>query len=114
MIGGKYPLQLSPGHPGRGSSAAQATNAHEFVASLPQGYLALVRERAVELPGQQRQRISIARALLTNPRILVLGEATSSLDSQSETQVQEVLDKLIKGSIAFVIADCISTVQKAD
>ncbi len=95
-------------------AACKAANADEFVRHFPDGYSTLVGERGVKLSGGQRQRIAIARALLKDPRILVLDEATSSLDSESESLVQAALDVLMRGRTTFVIAHRLSTIQGAD
>ncbi|WP_130431599.1 ABC transporter ATP-binding protein [Rivibacter subsaxonicus] len=95
-------------------SAARAAHAHEFILRLPQGYDSLVGERGQGLSGGERQRISIARALLIDPRILILDEATSSVDTETEKEIQKALDNLVQGRTTIAIAHRLSTLRKAD
>jgi len=95
-------------------AAAKAAQAHEFIESFPEGYETVVGERGVTLSGGQRQRVAIARALLMDPRILILDDSLSSVDTQTEKLIQEALDKLMEGRTTFVIAHRLSTVRRAD
>ncbi|WP_395059060.1 ABC transporter ATP-binding protein [Polaromonas sp.] len=95
-------------------AAARAAHAHEFILRLPQGYDSLVGERGQGLSGGERQRISIARALLIDPRILILDEATSSVDTETEQEIQKALDNLVQGRTTIAIAHRLSTLRKAN
>jgi len=95
-------------------AAARAAHAHEFILRLPQGYDSLVGERGQGLSGGERQRISIARALLINPRLLILDEATSAVDTETEKEIQKALDNLVQGRTTIAIAHRLSTLRKAD
>ena len=95
-------------------AAARAAHAHEFVERLPQGYETLVGERGVKLSGGQRQRVAIARAILKDPAVLILDEATSNLDTESERLIEDALAKLLVGRTTLIIAHRLSTVQRAD
>ena len=94
--------------------ACVAANAHDFIGGFPDGYQTVVGERGVKLSGGQRQRVAIARALLADPAILILDEATSSLDAESESLVQSALEVLMQGRTTVVIAHRLSTVRRAD
>ena len=95
-------------------AAAKMARCHEFITKLSQGYDTLVGERGIKLSGWERQRVAIARAILENKRILVLDEATSSLDSQSEQLIQEAMDEVMKNKTTIVIAHRLSTIMKMD
>ncbi|HQD84052.1 MAG TPA: ATP-binding cassette domain-containing protein, partial [Quisquiliibacterium sp.] len=95
-------------------AAARAAHAHEFILRLPHGYDSLVGERGQALSGGERQRISIARALLIDPRVLILDEATSAVDTTTEKEIQRALDNLVQGRTTIAIAHRLSTLRKAN
>jgi ATP-binding cassette subfamily B protein len=95
-------------------AAAKAAQAHDFIIEMSEGYETVVGERGITLSGGQRQRVAIARALLMNPRVLILDDSLSSVDTQTEKLIQEALDKLMEGRTTFVIAHRLSTVRRAD
>jgi subfamily B ATP-binding cassette protein MsbA len=95
-------------------AASRAAHAHEFVERLPDGYETRVGERGVKLSGGQRQRLAIARVFLKNPAVVVLDEATSSLDSESEALVEQAMEELLRGRSTLIIAHRLSTVRRAD
>ncbi len=118
LFGGTIKENIAYGKPGATDeeiiAAAKKANAHDFVSAFPEKYDTVVGEHGMKLSGGQRQRIAIARAILRDPAILILDEATSSLDSESEQLVQEALDNLMKGRTSFVIAHRLSTIRNAD
>jgi len=118
LFGGSIGENIAYGKPGASTQeiyeAAQKANALEFIERFPEKFETIVGERGTQLSGGQRQRIAIARAILKDPKILILDEATSSLDSESEQLVQEALEKLMKGRTSIVIAHRLSTIRKAD
>lgn len=118
LFGGSIRENIAYGKPDAGEeeimAAARKANAEGFINSFPEKYDTLVGERGIQLSGGQKQRIAIARAILKDPAILVLDEATSSLDSESELLVQEALDNLMEGRTSFIIAHRLSTIRNAD
>lgn len=118
LFSGSVRDNIAYGRPGASAAeveaAARAAQAHEFIATLPDGYATIIGERGVGLSGGQKQRIAIARALLRDPRILILDDSTSAVDAETEFQIQQALDRLMQGRTSFVIAQRISTVRRAD
>ena len=118
LFGGSIAENIAYGRPGASAAeiehAARQANAHEFIRGFPEGYATLVGDRGIKLSGGQRQRVAIARAILKNPAILILDEATSSLDSESERLIQEALETLMRGRTSFIIAHRLATVRHAD
>jgi len=118
LFGGTIAENIVYGRPGADETAireaARQANADEFIRAFPEGYATVVGDRGVKLSGGQRQRIAIARAILKNPAILILDEATSSLDSESEQLVQGALDHLMQGRTTFIIAHRLATIRNAD
>jgi subfamily B ATP-binding cassette protein MsbA len=118
LFSGSVRENIAYGRPGATATeietAARAAHAHEFIVRLPQGYDTLVGERGVKLSGGQRQRIAIARAVLKNPAVLVLDEATSNLDTESERLIEDAMEKLLAGRTTLIIAHRLSTVRRAD
>ena len=118
LFGGTIAENIAYGKPGASEEeieqAARQANAHEFIQAFPEGYATLVGDRGIKLSGGQRQRVAIARAILKNPAILILDEATSSLDSESERLIQEALETLMRGRTSFVIAHRLATVRHVD
>ena len=111
---GKYPLRPTRCERRGSDLAAAQAHCHEFISTFSEGYATLVGERGVKLSGGERQRVAIARAILKNAPILVLDEATSSLDSESEALIQDALQTLMKGKTVIVIAHRLSTIMKMD
>jgi len=118
LFGGSIKENIAYGKPDASAEeiqkAAEQANAHQFITEFPEAYDTLVGDRGIQLSGGQRQRIAIARAILKDPKILILDEATSALDSESESLVQEALEKLMKGRTSLVIAHRLATVRNAD
>jgi subfamily B ATP-binding cassette protein MsbA len=118
LFSGTVRENIAYGRPGAAAeeieTAARVAHAHEFIVRLPQGYDSVVGERGVKLSGGQRQRIAIARAVLKNPAVLILDEATSNLDTESERLIEDAMEKLLAGRTTLIIAHRLSTVRRAD
>jgi ATP-binding cassette subfamily B protein len=118
LFGGSIRDNIAYGRPGASEDeirdAARRAHCEEFIARFPEGYATLVGERGVQLSGGQRQRVALARAFLRDPAILILDEATSSLDAESENLIQQALDTLLAGRTALIIAHRLATVRRCD
>jgi ABC-type multidrug transport system fused ATPase/permease subunit len=118
LFGGTILDNIAYGRPGATEAevieAARKANAHDFISGFPEGYQTRVGERGIQLSGGQRQRVAIARAILRDPAILILDEATSSLDSESESLVLQALEGLMQGRTSLIIAHRLSTVRSSD
>ncbi len=118
LFGGTIRENIAYGRPGASDEeiieAAKAANAHDFIMAFPDGYDTEVGERGVQLSGGQRQRVAIARAVLRDPRVMILDEATSSLDSESETAIHRALQRILQGRTSIIIAHRLSTIRDAD
>jgi len=118
LFGGSIAENIAYGRPGADAAAireaARLANADEFISAFPEGYATLVGDRGIKLSGGQRQRVAIARAILKNPAVLILDEATSSLDSESERLVQIALERLMQGRTTFIVAHRLATIRTAD
>ena len=117
LFNGTVAENIAYGHPESSLeqtvAAAKAANAHDFIMNMPDGYDTMVGERGTRVSGGERQRLSIARAILRDPRILILDEATSNVDTQTEAQIQEALERLVQGRTTFAIAHRLSTLKNA-
>ncbi|MDE2734839.1 MAG: ABC transporter ATP-binding protein [Gemmatimonadota bacterium] len=117
LFNGTVAENIAYGHPESSLeqtvAAAKAANAHDFIMNMPDGYDTMVGERGTRVSGGERQRLSIARAILRNPRILILDEATSNVDTQTEAQIQEALERLVQGRTTFAIAHRLSTLKNS-
>ena len=117
LFNGTVAENIAYGHPESSLeqivAGAKAANAHDFIMNMPDGYDTMVGERGIRVSGGERQRLSIARAILRDPRILILDEATSNVDTQTEAQIQEALERLVQGRTTFAIAHRLSTLKNA-
>jgi ATP-binding cassette subfamily B protein len=117
LFNGTVADNIAYGHPAASLeqivAAAKAANAHDFIMNMADGYDTLVGERGTRVSGGERQRLSIARAILRDPRILILDEATSNVDTETESQIQEALERLVQGRTTFAIAHRLSTLKNS-